>query len=394
MNKRSIVSLILLFLSTVACTRYVPVYPYGPGRPPGGHSGHSRGRSTSFFMASDRHENGQGNNLRALLDTAVKSSAVMPGVVILNGDHVGGGRTPHPDFTVSDIYQEIDSVLNTNTVDVILGYGSHDTGCTDGYEAFLSGPRRCDGYYVYGISFAQMSFATDSAAVAAIEAGRNADDSDEGHDGPPDGGGEPPSDGGQDGSPGPPPGGKGYSGLDTLDRRGLSAESATKNFSQWVGSLSDNAPIVVMSHMPLHAHRKDNLGASVWLKALKRAARRHDVIVLWAHNHTVEQGRPGEESSENAHIERSNYLLVPGDSIYVQSPVDSVSVGDVINFTYVNDGYLKLGYGSIVTFTDTRGDGRYDRMRIERFTVNPADSLIGTFGDTRWRNPYVTSLRY
>ena len=30
---------------------------------------------------------------------------------------------------------------------------------------------------------------------------------------------------------------------------------------------------------------------------------------------------------------------------------------DVINFTYVNDGYLKLGYGSVVTFTDTGGEG-------------------------------------
>ena len=56
-----------------------------------------------------------------------------------------------------------------------------------GYEAFLSGPRRFDGYYVYGVSFAQMSFATDSAAVAAIEAGRNSDTSGEGNDGPPGG---------------------------------------------------------------------------------------------------------------------------------------------------------------------------------------------------------------
>ena len=363
MKKRRITYLLALaLLSAVACERFVPVHPYGPDGP-GGESLHRQGRSTAFFMASDRHENGSGNNLRALLGTAVKRSAVTPGVVILNGDFVGGGRTPTPVFSMADIYREIDSVLNINTVDVILGYGSHDTNCSDGYEAFLSGPRRCDGYYVYGISFAQMSFATDSAARAAIAM-----------------------------PPGPPPGRKGYSGLDTLDRRGLSAESATRNFSQWVESLADNAPIVVMTHMPLHAHRKDNLGASVWLGALKKAALRHDVIVIWAHNHTVEQGRPGEESGDEAHIERSNYLRIPGDSLFVQGPVDSISVGDVINFIYVNDGYIKMGYASVVTFTDTQGDGRYDQLRIERFTLNPADSLIATFGDSRRRNPYVTTL--
>ena len=351
-----------------ACTRFIaPQYPYRYGDP--SRYDHPYGQppvpvySTSFFTGSDRHENGEGNNLKALLEKAVKEAEVTPSTVILNGDYVGAGRTPHPDFSVTSIYNEIDSVLNTNTTDVILGFGAHDTNCTDGYGVFLSGPHRCDGYYVYGVSFAQMKFATDSLALVAIKAGR-----------------------GENGSR------RGYRNLDTLDRRGLSAESGTRSFTEWVTSLPDRNPVVVITHMPLHAHRKDNLGATVWMDALKRAACYRDIIVLWGHNHTVEKGRTEEDIARNAAIERKNYLLAPGDSIYVQSPVDSVSVGDVVNFTYVNDGYITLGYASVVTFSDTRGDGRYDRLRIDRVTINPDDTLVGTFGDTRWASPYEATL--
>ena len=369
-----------------ACTElFNPMYPYWPSESHGG-SG-SKAHQTSFFMASDRHEYGKGNNLKALLEVAVEGSQVTPSVVILNGDHVGGGSTPRPEFSVADIYNEIDSVLDLDRTDVILGYGSHDTNCIEGYDVFLSEPMHCDGYYVYSISFAQMKFPTDSAAHATSSSGSG------GHR-PKDGETPPPKDS-TGGRPDPPPddGSRSYSGLDTLDHRGISAESASRYFSDWVSTLTDKDPIVVMTHMPLHAHRKDNLGATVWMKALKKAARNRDVIVIWAHNHTVERGRKDEDVNTNALTEWGNYLLAPGDSIYVQSPVDSVSVGDVVNFTYVTDGYLTNGYASVVTFSDTRGNGRYDRMRIERFTINATDPFKGAFGSTRWTNPYEVPLK-
>lgn len=135
-----------------------------------------------------------------------------------------------------------------------------------------------DGYFVYGVSFAQMKFATDSAAASPDRRGRK------------------------------------YAGLDTLDRRGLSAETGTRCFSEWISTVPAGTPVVVMSHMPLHALRKDNLGARTWLKALNDAGRKHDIIFLWAHNHTMEERseRKGEEA-----VDRYSYLLVPGDSIQV-----------------------------------------------------------------------------
>lgn len=396
---KRVLSFFSVLLLITGCTDLFS--PFRPEYPPAKEPEKVQVHSTSFIMASDRHESGKGNKLKALLEEAKGKAPVTPRVIILNGDFVGGGRTPTPEFSVADIYKEIDSVFTAGSCDVILGYGSHDANCVEGYDAFLSGPRRCDGYYVYGVSFAQMSFSTDSSALAAVKAGstggtagqRDADSPGDGPPGPPpDGGGahNPPPDGG--GTHNPPPGGQRYSGLDTLDVRGISAESGARSFTTWISSLPDNDPVVVMSHMPLHAHRKDNLGASVWLEALKQAAGRHNIIFIWAHNHTVEQGRKDEEENEDAAIERSNYLLVPGDSIYVQGTAGGKSVGDVINFTYVNDGYITSGYATVVTFSDLRGTGRYDKIRIERVTVNPEDPLIGWFGDTRWSNPYEASL--
>ena len=76
----------------------------------------------------------------------------------------------------------------------------------------------------------------------------------------------------------------------------------------------------------------------------------------------------------------------------VQSAVDSIGVDKRLTFTYVNAGYLKLGYGTVITFSDSRQRGRYDRMRIQRFSINENDTLAGVFGNTGRKNPYETSL--
>ena len=382
-------SLAFVLLATVilmgACTVRESEIPFHrTTQPTMRHSGEIR--QSAFFMGSDRHDKGEGTNLKALLEVAVKGSEVIPSVVILNGDLVGGGAgaSSAPEFSVNSIYQEIDSVLSLNSCEVILGYGAHDTNCAEGYDVFLSGPRRCDGYYVYGISFAQMKFPTDSAAQAAIELGRAQTES------------EPVWSPKEGEGAGPPSGfsrNRGYSGLDTLDVRGVSAQSASRHFCEWAASLTDSDPIVVMSHMPLHAHRKDNLGASVWVEALNEVGKDRDLLVIFAHNHTVERSRRDENGNQNATIEYSNYLLVPGDNMTVQSPVDSVSVGAEINFTYVNDGYITDGYSSVVTFTSTRSDGLYDTMNIRRFTINADDKFMGGFGSTRWHDAYEAPLR-
>ena len=350
------------------------------GLSPWGHHSHwpkpepgpvSPGRSTSIFVSTDRHGGADGNNFTAVLKAAVAGSEVTPGVVLIAGDLVGHGQDRTPSFSVADIYNEMDSVLDIRTHELLLTYASHDAKCTDGYSAFLSGPHRCDGYYVYGLPFAQMTFATDKEAQEAIDLAKKDSTGENRH---------------------------AYRGLDASDRLGISAESGSESFLRWVSSLDDEAPILVASHVPLHVNRRDNVGAQTWFDALTQAARYHDVIFLWGHNHTLEEqgSRPprnGEQQSQrNPLLDRDYYLLLPGDDMKVQSAVDSIGVDKRLTFTYVNAGYLKLGYGTVITFSDSRQRGRYDRMRIQRFSINENDTLAGVFGNTGRKNPYETSL--
>jgi len=385
--KRPIIAVLALAVLVTACTR--DDFFFLAGEP----------HATSLFVATDRHEKGEGNNLAAMLRLAVEGSEVTPSMVVLGGDYVGSMANATPPFSIADLYNEIDSTLAPPMRDVVITYGSHDNGCREGYAAFFSGPRRADGYYVYGISYAQMIYATDTAVRNAValyhrEQERQADTA----------GGQADTTGG-----GYPPRNLGYDGMDTADRYGLSAESASRNFTRWVHSLGDHAPIVVMSHVPLHANRHDNLGALAWYEAFTDAACSHDVIFLWGHNHTLEEMRdnPPVTLSDSTQAgdsippmppidfadEQPFYLLVPGEHIALQTTVDSVSVTMPLNFTYCNGGYLKLGHATVITFsTDGRTRG-YDKIHIQRFSLAPA-APEPTFGTTTNSNPYTATLRF
>jgi hypothetical protein len=149
----------------------------------------------------------------------------------------------------------------------------------------------------------------------------------------------------------------------------------------WVSSLDDNMPIIVMSHVPLHVSRNDNLGAAVWCEALNKASETHDVVMLFGHNHTVE--RSG--------MDRYYYLVPAGSSMPVQG---SDRRGDysepvTINFTYLNAGYITLGYGSLLTFTDVDTDGVYDELTVQRYSTTGKDEI---FGNTGIGSPYTITL--
>src|SRR5574344_25892 len=86
-----------------------------------------------------------------------------------------------------------------------------------------------------------------------------------------------------------------YEGLDLSDSFCISAESAAPHFTECVNSITDHAPIVIMSHIPIHANRKDNPGAYTWYKAISKAAETHDILLLFGHNHTLEErGNPAD----------------------------------------------------------------------------------------------------
>lgn len=118
-----------------------------------------------------------------MLARAVAGSGIRPQTVLLGGDYVGGMSDMTPIFSIRDIYDEVYAIVDPLNTRVMMTYGSHDNNCTEGYDAFYSGPRRSD-------------------------------------------------------------------------------------------------PIVVMSHVPLHATRGDNVGAMTWYKALTASAQTHDVLLL------------------------------------------------------------------------------------------------------------------
>ena len=249
-----------------------------------------------------------------------------------------------------------------DTVLTLYTYGSHDNHEISGYEnAFFTGPAVLDGYYVYGISFAQMAYDTDAQALS---------------------------------------GDKPYVGKDLADRRGISAQTASHHFLTWVRSLDDHKPIIVMSHVPLHADRADNRGAWTWTQALNLAAQKHDIIFLWGHNHTLES------RSSSFEIEKANYLLQPGEIITVQSwGVDAegnavtkwttesqpgekkkssattlIFQKETLNFIYMNAGYITAGVGTVLTFTDTDDNGTFDILTARRYGLEDADTAYGTTG--------------
>lgn len=317
------------------------------------------------------------NNLTDVLTLVARDEdAVQPEMVLLGGDNVGeggdGGRDATgypigaPVFSMRGVDAQISHAFG-ESVRGLYTYGSHDTNETGVYEdVFFSGPVQGNGYWVYGISYAQMIYHSDRQALT--EDGR----------------------------------GKIYSGKDLADPNGISAETAGNRFRSWVKSLDDHWPIIVLSHVPLHARRGDNSGAKFWTQALNEAAENHDIVFLWGHNHTVEGGKNDKAS------EQANYLLLPGETITVQSweedadgkiitkrkisapegeqaekaedekrdssegrpKYELIVEQEPLSFIYMNAGYLIKGVGSLLTFTDAESDGIWDSLTVKRYLLD------------------------
>lgn len=311
------------------------------------------------------------NHLTDVLNLVSQDSeAVQPGLILLGGDNVGEGSDSSmdatgyplgaPPFSMKAVDAQIAHVFG-ETVRGLYTYGSHDKNETGNYsDVFFSGPVRGDGYYLYGISFAQMIYDSDQQARAEDDRGRT------------------------------------YRGKDLTDSNGISAQTASHLFLSWVKSLDDHWPILVMSHVPIHAHRGDNSGAWTWARALNEAAENHDIVFLWGHNHTLERGK-NEKATEQA-----NYLLLPGDKITAQSwmlneegkmvlrkavspasaesseeskpKYELITQEETLQFIYLNAGYITNGIGSLLTFTDLEEDGQWDRLTVKRYSLRNGET--------------------
>lgn len=399
--------------------------------------------SKTLIVAVDRHEmfsrfddfrEHPTSNLPALLKEIKEDGVTEPDAVFITGDYVGrfggGGNFP---FSLSDIDEEIASVYGEGRVPAYYTYGSHDKKCYDSfreiskeeyeakksshpepagkhgpgpmmppelaniqttvfadfhhsYDRFLSGPVRMSGYYLYGVSFSQVNYSDNRSADESLEEKRS----------------------------------KGRElELDMSDPRGISAEDGAQHFLEWVHSLTDHDPIVVGSHMPLHFNRvrKDNLGGSIWAHALNEAAETHPVIFIWGHNHTVEEKFEKGDTRMASLDDRQFYLDLPGDRVPFPSGdkkllfnEDGSPVMDPrghqdfeisheelkVRFTYMNAGYLKLGYATAVTFSDADGDGVYDQAELKRYSLHLKSNKndLTDFGDTGYKSPCIWKWKF
>jgi len=344
-------------------------------------------KSAAIFTGTDLHGATTPKNIKELVQLASHNfSETEPSVFLIGGDcadRFSIDSTGNEVFSISSVVDAIKSGCLKRHNKYFFTYGSHDSDCTDAPYSFFSGPAALDNYYLYGISFAQMYIAEDSLATQ-------------------------------------------YQGLDSVDSFGKSAKTASKKFVRWVNSLQDNAPIVIMSHMPIHANRGDNLGGKIWCEAINEVANNHDIFLLFGHNHTIEnnptsnpqgnqepptatgnnpegQGELGDgepdkpddsaqqpEPRTNPYNEQDFYLVLPGSRIPIQTAEKDIIDSLTINFTYVNAGYICNGIASKITFTDIDNNGRYDRVSIKKYTV--CDTTLTHFGNTGISNPYISDL--
>ena len=183
-----------------------------------------------------------------------------------------------------------------------------------------------------------------------------------------------------------------YDGKDIVDRNGISAQTASHRFLTWVNSLDDRLPIIVMSHVPLHANRGDNAGAWTWTRALNAVSECRDIIFLWGHNHTVERRDDGKT------IERANYRKLPGETLIVQSwdvdeagetvlkrGDDLITQTETLGFIYMNAGYITNGVGSVLTFSDENENGLWDHLAVRRYALSEEEAAFSI--------PWVVELR-
>lgn len=116
------------------------------------------------------------------------------------------------------------------------------------------------------------------------------------------------------------------------------AESSSAEMLAALNGYDSGRAIFVMSHVPLHVRRGDNLGGEIWTNALNTLAESHDVFVVWSHNHTGE-----------TEVDIENYMKLSGSSIEAQSSEKDVGKDMVINFNYMNAGYINGGDKTVRT---------------------------------------------
>lgn len=114
-----------------------------------------------------------------------------------------------------------------------------------------------------------------------------------------------------------------------------------KNYN--TNKTTSGKPLFIVSHLPLHADRRDNTNAYRYANLLNEYGKSIDIIFLWGHNHTVD---------------KTLYFKTIGDEL---APEGGSKIK--LNFTYVTAGYIKEGYGTAVRVND-------DTITFQRYNTS------------------------
>lgn len=258
--------------------------------------GITTGDGTKHYLAfaSDRHQNlSATDSSTPVVSTAMSCWSDLPvEYVSLVGDMVGKTKGDAPTYDVKDVWDEVNAVFPSLTVDRFsIIWADHDGGYTDpsgigvmkvpststsdyGNKSTQIYTDADHNYYIYAVNYYEMLNNTSAEPEA---------------------------------------------------------------FKEWVDGIDKSALIIVLCHAPMHYLRKDNLNGENWCNALNYAATgsengtevTRNVVFFHGHNHT----------SENA-----EYYYEPGTKVNMQGSGGSVS--KTIQFTYITAGYMKKPSGA------------------------------------------------
>ena len=159
------------------------------------------------------------------------------------------------------------------------------------------------------------------------------------------------------------------------DGYGLGAKTSAEAFKTFAASAEAGVPIIVIGHVPIHASRNDNLGASFWHEALNYAATgtgsggtagtggsgsggaigsggtigtggtiNRAVVYVHGHNHTNEKDGTSGKAKE--------YLLEPESTMAIQGTERGQSTNETIYYTYTTGGYLRDNVDALLITVD------------------------------------------
>ena len=167
------------------------------------------------------------------------------------------------------------------------------------------------------------------------------------------------------------------------------AKDAAAAFTKWVNSLTDQKAIIVVSHLPIHAMRGDNLGAGYWHNALNAAATgdaaggniKRNVAFFHGHNDSVEQEEyyyaPGQEMSVESFVSalgvnaQSDTMTVIYDAAAGKNATATGTYATVY-YTYATAGYLAdNGTATLVEISE-------DEIVFTKYSTSKAAETLGT----------------